>query len=102
MQGGVPHGRSNQQQHGVHEDGDVTWRSNKMPSSLCCLEINEPPPNVPCMGLDSAHDAGNRETHAGIEFDTDFVNSDMDEDVVFNEVTGEQTEKGTDGDANLF
>jgi hypothetical protein len=102
MQGGVPHGRSGQQQHRVHEEGDVTWRSNKMPLSLLRHEINEPPPNIPCMELNSANGAGNREQPlADAEFDTDFVNSDMDEDVVFNEVTGEHQVKETDGDGNL-
>ena len=73
-----------------------------MPSSLRCHEINEPPPNISCMDLNSAHDAGIREqTVAGAEFDTDFINSDMDEDVVFNEVTGEHQVTETDGDANL-
>jgi hypothetical protein len=35
------------------------------------------------------------ETLGGAEFDTDFVNSDMDEDVVFDEVT-ERKEKEAD------
>ena len=39
MQGGVPHGRSSQQEHRVHEDSDVKWRSNKMPSSLRRHEV---------------------------------------------------------------
>jgi hypothetical protein len=34
QQGGVPQGKSSQQQHCVNDDGDVTWRSNKAPSSL--------------------------------------------------------------------
>ena len=73
-----------------------------MSTSLCHHEINEPPPNIPCMNLNSAHDTGIKEqTLAGAEFDTNFVNSDMDEDVVCNEVTGEHQVKETDGDANL-
>ena len=48
MQGGVPHGRPSQQPHSaaVHEDGDVMGNSNKTPSSLCCHEVNEPPPKI--------------------------------------------------------
>jgi len=43
MQGGVPQGKSSQQQDCVNDDGDVTWRSNKAPSSLRRHEVNEPP-----------------------------------------------------------
>ena len=104
MQGGVPHGRPSQQPHGadVHEDGDIMWRSNKMPSSLRCQEVNEPPPKIQCMDLNSARDAGiAEEMHAGADFDTDFVNSDIDVDVVVNEATGEHHENKRDGDVNL-
>ena len=54
------------------------------------------------MNLNSAHDAGNREQIvAGAEFDTDIVNSDMDEDVVCNEATGDHHENGRYGCGNL-
>ena len=104
MQGGVPHGRHSQQPHGaaVHEDGDVTWTSNKMPSSLRRHDVNEPPPKIQCMDLNSTHDAGiAEEMHAGAEFDTDFVNPDIDEDVVVNDATGEHHENKGDGGVNL-
>ena len=35
------------------------------------------------------------------EFDIDFVNTDMDEGVIFNDAIGEHQEKERDGDANL-
>jgi hypothetical protein len=103
MQGGVPYGRSSDQHHCVHEDGDVMWRSNKMPSSLCRHEVNEPPPKIPCIDLNSAHNgAGISEaSRADADFDTDFVNSDMDEDVVVNEASGEDQVKETYAAANL-
>ena len=73
-----------------------------MPSSLRRHEVNEPPPKIQCMDLNSTRDAGiAEEMHAGADFDTDFVNSDIDEDVVVNEVTGEHHKSERDGDVNL-
>ena len=98
MQGGVPHGRHSQQPHcaAVHEDGDVTWRRNKMPSSQRRHDIIEPPPKIQCMDLNSTRDAGiAEEMHWGS------VNPDIDEDVIVNEATGEHHENEGDGDLNL-